>query len=137
MQLVVFKPPRTFHDSATNSDLCPFSVRAKIMRPFGTFGFSFGLRSRGPPDPRPDLTCVFLGTPDPRPDLPGVLVDSSSFFDLRYFAFRDFGRSLRGVVIHNIVFLRTLLYSTRGVNYNKASMTLMTPHSRTPNTTLE
>ncbi len=24
--------------------------------------------------PRPDLTCVFLGTPDPRPDLPGVLV---------------------------------------------------------------
>jgi hypothetical protein len=30
-----------------------------------------GLRSRslGPPDLRPDLTCVFSGTPDLRPDL--------------------------------------------------------------------
>jgi hypothetical protein len=28
-----------------------------------------GLRSLGPPDLRPDLTCGFSGTPDLRPDL--------------------------------------------------------------------
>ena len=32
-------------------------------------GHRSGLRSLGPPDLRPDLTCVFSGTPDLRPDL--------------------------------------------------------------------
>ena len=36
-------------------------------------GLRSGLRSLGPPDLRPDLTCVFSGTPDLRPDLTCVL----------------------------------------------------------------